>query len=227
MGTDRALRVVLRPRAARGGRRALPAGRAGRRRRRVLPGDPARRLRLPARRPQARGHDARAWCSRSPASCCVAPDCESVCALAVPRSPPRPTCCTSPPTALSGSWTWAGYNYTNDPANTMTTTAWIVSARLCAPPGQGPLDDHRRRVGLHPHRIPPGCPSPDGHRPAPCRNAADGALSDVHRFRGGARGGRLRAARPSGGPAAAGGGPRRTARDGRQPACTSTGSSAD
>jgi hypothetical protein len=30
------------------------------------------------------------------------------------------------PVALSGSWTWAGYNYTNDPANTMTTTAWIM-----------------------------------------------------------------------------------------------------
>jgi hypothetical protein len=30
------------------------------------------------------------------------------------------------PVALSGSWTWAGYNYTNDPANTMTATAWII-----------------------------------------------------------------------------------------------------
>jgi hypothetical protein len=31
------------------------------------------------------------------------------------------------PNVLSGSWTWSGYNYTNDPANTMTTAAWIVS----------------------------------------------------------------------------------------------------
>ena len=30
------------------------------------------------------------------------------------------------PTALSGSWTWAGYNFTNDPANTLTATAWIL-----------------------------------------------------------------------------------------------------
>jgi hypothetical protein len=38
------------------------------------------------------------------------------------------------PAALSGSWTWAGYNYTNDPANTMTTTAWIVSHGARLPP---------------------------------------------------------------------------------------------
>jgi hypothetical protein len=38
------------------------------------------------------------------------------------------------PVALSGSWTWAGYNYTNDPANTMTTTAWIASHGSNLPP---------------------------------------------------------------------------------------------
>ena len=38
------------------------------------------------------------------------------------------------PAALSGSWTWAGYNYTNDPANTMTTTAWIVAHGARLPP---------------------------------------------------------------------------------------------
>jgi hypothetical protein len=30
------------------------------------------------------------------------------------------------PTALSGSWTWAGYNFTNDPSNTMTAAWWIL-----------------------------------------------------------------------------------------------------
>jgi hypothetical protein len=30
------------------------------------------------------------------------------------------------PCVLSGSWTWAGYNFTNDPANTLTATAWIL-----------------------------------------------------------------------------------------------------
>jgi hypothetical protein len=38
------------------------------------------------------------------------------------------------PVALSGSWTWAGYNYTNDPANTMTTTAWILGHGFQQPP---------------------------------------------------------------------------------------------
>jgi hypothetical protein len=37
------------------------------------------------------------------------------------------------PVAFSGSWTWAGYNYTNDPANTMTTTAWIVGHGFTQP----------------------------------------------------------------------------------------------
>jgi hypothetical protein len=37
------------------------------------------------------------------------------------------------PVALSGSWTWAGYNYTNDPANTMTTTAWIMGNGFAQP----------------------------------------------------------------------------------------------
>jgi hypothetical protein len=31
------------------------------------------------------------------------------------------------PCALTGSWTWAGYNFTNDPANTLTATAWILA----------------------------------------------------------------------------------------------------
>jgi hypothetical protein len=30
------------------------------------------------------------------------------------------------PAVLSGSWTWSGYNFTNDPANTLTATAWIL-----------------------------------------------------------------------------------------------------
>jgi hypothetical protein len=30
------------------------------------------------------------------------------------------------PVALSGSWTWAGYNFTNDPANTLTAAEWIL-----------------------------------------------------------------------------------------------------
>jgi hypothetical protein len=38
------------------------------------------------------------------------------------------------PTALSGSWTWAGYNYTNDPSQNMTTTAWIVAHGFRLPP---------------------------------------------------------------------------------------------
>lgn len=31
------------------------------------------------------------------------------------------------PCVLSGSWTWAGYNFTNDPANTLTATQWILA----------------------------------------------------------------------------------------------------
>ena len=38
------------------------------------------------------------------------------------------------PNVLSGSWTWSGYNYTNDPSNTMTTAAWIVSHGFNLPP---------------------------------------------------------------------------------------------
>jgi hypothetical protein len=30
------------------------------------------------------------------------------------------------PVALSGSWTWSGYNFTNDPANTLTAVEWIL-----------------------------------------------------------------------------------------------------
>ena len=35
---------------------------------------------------------------------------------------------------LSGSWTWEGYNYTNDPANTLTTTWWILGHGATVPP---------------------------------------------------------------------------------------------
>ena len=38
------------------------------------------------------------------------------------------------PVVLSGSWTWEGYNYTNDPANTLTTTWWILGHGATVPP---------------------------------------------------------------------------------------------
>ncbi|MGZ4279106.1 MAG: hypothetical protein ACXVVU_20845 [Solirubrobacteraceae bacterium] len=37
------------------------------------------------------------------------------------------------PTAFSGSWTWAGYNFTNDPANTLSATWWILHHGFTAP----------------------------------------------------------------------------------------------
>ena len=40
------------------------------------------------------------------------------------------------PVVLSGSWTWAGYNYTNDPANTLTAAAWILG-HGATPPAEG------------------------------------------------------------------------------------------
>jgi len=41
------------------------------------------------------------------------------------------------PSALSGHWTWAGYNFTNDPSNTLTATAWILNHGYTLPAARG------------------------------------------------------------------------------------------